>query len=250
VSLSPTSPPADACQVPTFKASDAPSDCFNLSGEPDACKAVDLFGLEAGLLLSVPEVADEPDLPLQILGDTGGYTGFIVTFTNPLQAADEFVLSFYLDLDRDATTGLDISSGMVELPGIDRIIGVNLPFGQSWTQVTAKGGYDAEIIEDSSQVSSRVVDDRLIVLVARALLDDRSVAAGEPKPPAPVSGMPAKYTLRPFLAGGLVDEFTLYIGTVRSIDTFDFFNGDLEINEPLAMTVPEEALFPPCPGGS
>src|SRR3972149_1430371 len=63
-------PTLDACQIPTLKASDASSDCFNGSGEPVACAGLDLLGVEAGLLIrSLPELADPPEFPI----------GFIVT---------------------------------------------------------------------------------------------------------------------------------------------------------------------------
>jgi hypothetical protein len=229
-----------ACQVPTLKASDAPSDCYNASGEPVACTGLDLVGVEAGLLLSVPEVANEPNLP----------TGFVVTFADPPQAAAEFVLYIYLDLDQDATTGLDMSSGASALPGIDRLIGVTLPSGESWTQAVAKGGYDAEIIKDEAQVSARVVGDRVIVLVFPKLLEDRSVAAGEQTPPALGSLITVGYSLQLHVGGRVVSPFTLYVGTTRSIDALDFFNGDQDIRVPLAMTVPQKAQTHPCTGRS
>jgi len=241
----------DACQVPTFKASDAPSDCFNGSGEPGECAGLDLVGVEAGLLGSVPEVADDPNIPTALLGAArSGYTGFVVNFADPRQAGEEFGLYLYLDLDQDATTGLDMSSGAVALPGIDRFIGVTLPSSDSWTQAVAKGGYDAEIIRDEAQVFARVVGDRVFVLVARALLDDRSVAAWKQPPPALVSVVPVIYALRLYAAGALVDAFTLYVGSARSTAALDYFNGDQDFMIPLAMTVPEEALYPPCAGGS
>jgi hypothetical protein len=233
-------PTADACQVPTFKAADAPSDCFNGSGEPAGCAGVDLAGVEAGLLTSVPEVADEPNLP----------TGFVVTFAEPPEAAEEFVLSLYLDLDEDPTTGLDMSSGASALPGIDRLIGVSLPSGEAWTQAVANGGQGAEIVRDQAQISARLVGDKVIVSVARALLTDASVGAGKDGPPAAGPLVPVGYSLRVNAAGALPDAFTLYAGTARDTSALDFFNGDLDIHAPLAMTVPEDALYPPCPGGS
>jgi hypothetical protein len=229
-------PTLDACQIPTLKASDASSDCFNASGGSLACAAIDLLGVEAGLLTLVPEVVDIPNLP----------TGFVVTFAAQPPTGEEFILYLYLDLDQDPTTGLDMSSGESALPGIDRLIGVILPSGESWTQVVAKGGYDAETIRDEAQVSARVVGERVIVLVARALLEDKSVAAGEQIPLARSSIMTVGYAL----GGALPDAFTLYVATAHSIDTLDYFNGDQEIHIPLAMTVPEAALYPPCPGGS
>lgn len=233
-------PTLDACQIPTLKDSDAPSDCFNGSGEPVACAGLDLLGVEAGLLLSVPEVANEPNLPI----------GFLVTFADPPQAAAEFVLYIYLDLDQDTTTGLDMSSGASALPGIDRLIGVTLPSGESWTQAVAQGGYDAEIIKNEAQVSARVVGDRVIVLVFPKLLEDRSVAAGEQTPPAPGPLITVGYSPQLHVGGRVVSPFTLYVGTTRSIDALDFFNGDQDIRVPLAMTVPQEAQTLPCTGGS
>jgi hypothetical protein len=228
---------AKACQVPTFKASDAPSDCFNGAGESVACTPLDLLSLEAGLLTSVSEVVDVPNLP----------TGFVVTFAEPPQsAAEEFILYLYLDLDQDPATGLDISSGASALSGIDRLIGVALPSGESWTQAVAKGGYNAEIIKDEAQVSARMVGNMGIVLVFRGLLEDKSVRAGEQIPQALGSAAPVGYAL----GGALPDAFTLYVGTARSMSALDFFNGEQDIHAPLAMTVPEEALYPPCPGGS
>jgi len=229
-------PTLDACQIPTLKASDAPSDCFNDSREPVACAAIDLLGIEAGLLTLVPEVADIPNLP----------TGFVINFAAQPQTVGEFILYLYLDLNQDPTTGLDMSSSESALPGIDRLIGVNLPSGESWTQAVAKGGYDAEMIRDETQVSARVVGERVIVLVARTLLEDRSVAAGEQTPLALGSVVTVGYTL----GGALPDAFTLYVGTAHSIDALDYFNSDQDIHIPLAMTVPEDALYPPCPGGS
>jgi hypothetical protein len=240
---------ADACQIPTFKASDAPSDCFNASGEPVGCAGLDLLGVEAGLLTSVPAVVDEPSLPTELLGAVG-YTGFVVTFADPPQAAEEFVLYLYLDLDEDAVTGFDMSSGARALPGIDRLIGVALPSGESWTQIVAKGGYDAEIIRDEAQVSARVVGEKVIVFVLRKLLDDRTVAAGGNTPPSVGSLVTVGYLPRSHAGGMLVSPFSLYVGTTRSIETLDFFNGDQAIHAPLAMTVPEEAQTPLCTGGS
>jgi hypothetical protein len=235
-SNTPEPPKVDACQVPTLKASDAPSDCFNTSGEPVACAGLDLLGVEAGLLLSVPEVAHEPNFP----------TGFVVTFADPTQAAEEFTLFIYLDLDQDPATGLDMSSGASALPGIDRLIGVTLPSGESWTQAVAKGGYNAEIIRDEAQVSARVVGDRVIVLVFPKLLEEGSVTAREETPSLITVG----YSLRVHVGGRVVSPFALYVGSTRSVNALDFFNGDQAIHAPLAMTVPEEAQTPPCTGGS
>ena len=245
----PMLPTADACQVPTFKTSDAPSDCFNASSEAVACAGLDLLGVEAGLLTSVPEVADVPNLPTELLLAVG-YTGFVVTFADPPQAAEEFVLYLYLDLDENAITGLDMSSGASVLPGIDRLIGVTLPSGESWTQAVAKGGYDAEIIRDEAQVSTRVVGNKVIVLVFPKLLEEGSLAAGEQTPPALGSLITVEYPLLLHVGGRVVSPFTLYVGTTRGFDALDFFTGDQDIRLPLPMTVSEEAQIHPCPGGS
>jgi hypothetical protein len=226
----------EACQLLTFQASDAPSDCFNGVGEPVHCAGLDLVGEEAGLLESV---ADDPNLP----------TGFVVEFADPPQAAEEFTLYHYLDLDQDAATGLDLSSGAIALPGIDRLVGITLPSGESWTQAVGKGGYDAEIIKDEAQVSARVVGNRVVVLLARVLLTDASAAAdGAPLPSGSVVAVGR--ALHGDAAGALPDAFTLYVGTARGIAALDYFNGDQDFQIPLAMTVAEEALYPPCPGGS
>src|SRR3990172_6701898 len=70
----PVPPTVDACQIPTLKASDAPSDCFNGSSESTACAGLDILEVEAGLLLrSLADLADLPDFPV----------GFVVTFVDP-----------------------------------------------------------------------------------------------------------------------------------------------------------------------
>lgn len=245
----PEPPTADACQVPTFKGSDAPSDCFNASGEPVPCGGLDLAGVEAGLLTSVSEVVDEPNLPKALLGGVG-YTGFIVTFADPPQAGEDFVLYLYLDLDQNVRTGLDMSSGASALPGIDRLIGVSLPSGESWTQIVAKGGYEAESIGDEAQVAARVVGEKVIVFVFRGLMDDRSVAAGKNIPPSVGLLIPVGFLPRSHSAGMMVSPYTLYVGTTRSGETLDFFNGGQAIHTPLAMTVPSKAQTPVCTGGS
>jgi len=237
----PMPPTAGACQVPTLKASDAPSDCFNGSGGPVACAGLDLLGVEAGLLIkSLPELADLPDFPI----------GFVVTFVDPPQVTEEFTLYLYLDLDENAVTGLDMSFGASALPGIDRLIGVTLPSGESWTQAVAKGGYDAEIIRDEAQVSARVVGDRVIVLVFPKLLEDGFVAEGEQTPPPLGSLITVGYSFQLPVGGRVVSPFTLYVGTTRSIDALDLFNGNQGIHAPLSMTVSENAQYNPCAGGS
>ncbi len=223
----------------TFQASDAPSDCFNGFGEPDACAGLDLLGVEVGLQEPVLDVPNDPKLPVV----------FVVTFADSPATEEEFGLYLYVDLDQNTATGLDMSSGPIALPGIDRIVGATLPDGESWTQLVAKGGYDAEIIKDGTLVSARIDGDRVVLLVGRGLLDDHALAAGG-QSPSDDSLMDVGHGLRPRAAGGAPDAFTLYIGTARSIDALDYFNGGQDIQVALAMTVPEEALYPPCPGGS
>jgi hypothetical protein len=221
-------PTLDACQIPTLKASDAPSDCFNGSGEPVACAGLDLLGVEAGLLLrSLPDLIDLPEFPI----------GFVVTFADPPPVTEEFTLYLYLDIDQNAGTGLNMSFGVSALPGIDRLIGVALPSGESWTQTVARGGYDAEIIRDEAQVSARVIGNRVIVFVFPNLLEERSLTVRDQSPPVLVGGR-------------VVSPFSLYVGTSRSVNTLDFFNGEQDIHRPLEMTVSKEAQTHPCPGGS
>jgi hypothetical protein len=234
-------PTLDACQIPTLKASDASSDCFNGSGEPVACAGLDLLGVEAGLLLrSLPELADPPEFPI----------GFIVTFVDPPPVTEEFTLYLYLDIDQNAGTGLNMSSSVSALPGIDRLIGVALPSGESWTQTVARGGYDAEIIRDEAQVSARIVGNKVIVFVFPNLLEERSLTVRDQSPLLPGSLIAPGNSLQVPVGGRVVSPFTLYAGTTRSIDTLDFFNGDQGIHAPLAMTVSQEAQMHPCPGGS
>lgn len=234
-------PTLDACQIPTLKASDAPSDCFNGSGEPVACAGLDLLGVEAGLLLrSLPDLTDLPEFPI----------GFVVTFVDPPQVTEEFTLYLYLDIDQNAGTGLDMSFGVSALPGIDRLIGVALPSGESWTQTVARGGYDAAIIRDEAQVSARVVGNRVIVFVFPNLLEERSLTVRDQSPLVPGLLIAAGYSLQVPVGGRVVSPFTLYAGTSRSIDALDFFNGEQDIHRPLEMTVSKEAQTHPCPGGS
>jgi len=234
-------PTVDACQIQTLKASDATSDCFNASGEPVACAGLDLLEVEAGLLLrSLPELADPPEFPI----------GFIITFVEPLQATEEFTLYLYLDIDQNAGTGLNMSSDVSVLGGIDRVIGVALPSGESWTQTVAKGGYDAEIIRDEAQVSTRIVGNKVIVFVFPNLLEERSLTVRDQIPLLPGLLTAAGYSLQVPVGGRVVSPFSLYVGASRSIDTLDFFNGEQDIHRPLEMTVSKEAQLDPCTGSS
>jgi hypothetical protein len=81
------------------------------------------------------------------------------------------------------------------------------------------------------------------VTVDRALLDEHTLAARRDGP------VGIGRTLVGTAAGGTPDAFTLYVGTARSIDALDYFNGDQGIQVPLAMTVPEEVSYPPGPAG-
>jgi hypothetical protein len=221
-------PTLDACQIPTLKASDASSDCFNASGEPIACAGLDLLGVEGGLLLrSLPDLTDLPEFPI----------GFIVTFVDPPLVTEEFTLYLYLDIDQNAGTGLNMSSSVSVLPGIDRLIGVTLPSGESWTQTVARGGYEAPIIRDEAQVSVRVVGNRVILFVSANLLEERSLTVRDQSPQVHVGGR-------------VVSPFSLYVGTSRSIDALDFLNGEHNIHWPLEMTVSKEAQLNPCTGSS
>jgi hypothetical protein len=201
----PTAASAAAPQNETFESSDAAGDCFNGFGEPDNCAGLDLVGVKVGLPGLAPAVADDAAVQGRLV--------FVVTFADDVTAADEFGLYLYLDLDQDVATGLDMSSGSIALPGIDRLVGATLPQGDTWTQYVAEGGHDAEIVKDEGQVTTRVVGDEVVVAVQPSLLTD---ASGE----AP-------------------DALTLYIGTARSIRALDYFNGDQPIEVPQALTVPE-----------
>ena len=234
-------PTLDACLIPTLKASDASSDCFNASGEPVACAGLDLLEVEAGLLLrSLPELADPPEFPI----------GFIITFVEPLQATEEFTLYLYLDIDQNRGTGLNMSSDVSVLPGIDRVIGVTLPSGESWTQTVANGGYEAEIIRDEAQVSTRIVGNKVIVFVFPNLLEERSLTLRDESPLVPGSLITLGYSPQVLVGGRVVSPFSLYVGASRSIDTLDFFNGEQDIHRPLEMTVSKEAQLDPCTGSS
>jgi hypothetical protein len=197
-----------------------------------------LLGVDVGLQEAVLDIANEPGLPVV----------FVVSFADSPAMAEEFGLYLYLDLDQNPATGLDMSSGPVALPGIDRLIGATLPDGDTWTQLVAKGGYDAEILRDATKVSARVEVDQVIVVVGRALLDEHASLTAEPS--APTDGVAAiGRALAGDSGGGTPDAFTLYIGTARSIDALDYFNGDQGIQVPLAMTVPQDIAYPPGPAG-
>ncbi|MDL1910927.1 hypothetical protein FBQ81_09585 [Chloroflexi bacterium CFX6] len=216
-------PSPTACQVPTFKASDAGSDCFNDSGEPIPCAGLDLLSVEAGMV--APFESSKP-IP----------TGFILTFAESPETVQEFTLYLYLDLDENPETGLDMSVDGSALPGIDRLFGIALPSGDAWTQVVAKGP-DAEIIRGPEQVAVTRVRGVVTVMVGRGLLVDKSAKAAGPSLNLPVGG-------------ALPDAFTMYIATTRGETLFDVFDNGQEILSPQAMTVPKEALYPVCVGGS
>lgn len=216
-------PSPTACQTPTFKASDASSDCFNSSGESIPCAGLDLVAVEAGMVAPF-----EPSKAIP--------NGFIVTFAEPLDGSQEFTLYLYLDLDENPETGLDMSAGGSILPGIDRLFGIALPSGDAWTQVVAKGP-DAEIIRDPAQISVSRSGSAVTVMVGRGLLEDKSAKA-------------ARHSLAVPVGGAFPDAFTMHIATTRGGTLFDFFNNGQEILSPQAMTVPKEALYPVCVGGS
>jgi len=228
-------PPSDACRVPTFGANDPSSDCVDDAGNPVDCRGLDLLGVEAGILGAYAG----PPLP----------TGFLVTLAHELEPADPFELRIYLDLDQDAATGLDMSAAGSALPGIDRLVVVSLPSAEAWTQAVGLGE-GAEVITDEAQVSAGTVGDLVVVLLARALLEDKSAVAYAA--PALTNGSPAlvRYSNRSAAAGASPDTFSMYIGTQREAGARDFFNVHPDLRAPLAMTVVTEALYPPCPGGS
>ena len=238
-SNTPEPPPTVVTQALTFEASDASSDCFNGISVLDTCAGLDLLGVRVGLQELVLDTPNDDKLPVV----------FVVAFTDLPEGAEEFTIYLYLDLDQNPSTGLDMSAGASRLPGIDRLIGVNLPSGEPWMQVVAKGGYEAEIIKDE-RISARVVGNRVVVVVGRAILDERAlVGAGEQIPPAVGLVVPVGHALGVNAGGGAPDDFTLYIGTARSSDALDYFNGDQDIHVPLAMTVPMKVMYPPNAGG-
>lgn len=221
--FTPAPPTANACQAPTFKTSDAGSDCFNDSGEPIPCAGLDLLSVEAGVIAPFELAKPIP-------------TGFILTFAESPETVPEFTLYLYLDLDENPETGLDMSTGGSILPGIDRLFGVALPSGDAWTQVVAKGA-DAEIVRDPAQIFVSRSGSAVTVMVGRGLLEDESVKANG-------------HSLNVPVGGDFPDAFTMYIAVTRGETLFDVFDNGQEILSPQAMTVPKEALYPVCVGGS
>jgi hypothetical protein len=215
-------PPPTACKAPTFKASDAASDCFNSSGERIPCAGLDLVAVEAGVVAPFDPSKAIP-------------AGFILTFAEPLDAAQEFTLYLFLDLDENPDTGLDMSAAGSVLPGIDRLFGITLPSGDAWTQVVAKG-IDAEIIRGPEQASVTRLGSVVTVMVGRGLLEDKSAKAAGPSLNLPVGG-------------AFPDAFAMYIATGRGETVLDFFDNGQEIQLPQSMTVPKEALYSICGGG-
>ncbi|NOH03498.1 MAG: hypothetical protein HND47_16810 [Chloroflexi bacterium] len=221
--FTPASPTASACRAPTFKASDAGSDCFNDSSEPVPCASLDLLSVEAGAFAPFELAKPIP-------------TGFILTFAESPETVQEFTLYLYLDLDENPETGLDMSTSGSILPGIDRLFGIALPSGDAWTQVVAKGA-DAEIVRDPAQVFVSRSGSAVTVMVGRGLLEDESVKANG-------------HSLNVPVGGDFPDAFTMYIAVTRGETLFDVFDNGREILSPQAMTVPKEALYPVCGGGS
>lgn len=214
----------------TFDAEDATGDCFNGFGEPDGCAGLDLVRVQVGLEEPLLARPNDPRLPV----------AFVIGLADPLDATDEFGLYLYLDLDQDTGAGLDMSSGPVALPGIDRLIGVTLPQGDAWTQAVGNGGYDAEIVRDD-RVSATVEGRTVVLLSGRGLLDENA--------PLTATGRRGWALRLPALAGGAPNDFTLYLGAARSIQALDYFNVPPQIQVPLGLTVPTQVLYPPGSGG-
>lgn len=189
----------------TAEASDPAADCFNGFREPiEDCAGLDLIGLVVGSADSAPDFAYGPLME--------GRLAFVVTFADDLAQAEEFGICFHMNLDGDDGTGYDD----IDMPGLERVICAFPPDrGPAWYERGALG-YDADPIRDEAMVASFMEGNQLVVAVHPSLL------AVSP--------------------GAAADGLVLYVGTARSINSLDYFNGQGPLHVPEAVVVTDEVV--------
>lgn len=202
---SPTPESSHAIEAATVEASDPAADCFNGFKEPiEDCAGLDLIALVVGPALSAPDFA--------VGAVTEDRIAMTVTFADDLAQVEEFGICFHMNLDGDDATGYDD----IDMPGLERVICAGPPGGfVAWYERGALG-YDADPIEDQAMVAYFVEGNQLVVAVHPSLL------AIDP--------------------GAAQDGFVLYVGTARSINALDYFNGEGPLHVPEAMVVTDEVV--------
>lgn len=189
----------------TAEASDPAADCFNGFREPiQDCVGLDLTGLVVASAGGAPEFASGPLME--------GRLAFVVTFADDLAQVEEFGICFHMNLDGDDGTGYDD----IDMPGLERVICAFPPDGApAWYERGALG-YDADPIRDEAILASFMEGSQLVVAVDPSLLVDSPGAAA--------------------------DGFVLYVGTARSINSLDYFNGQGPLHVPEAVVVTDEVV--------
>ncbi|MGH2607007.1 MAG: hypothetical protein ACRDG5_10490 [Anaerolineales bacterium] len=202
---SPTPESSGASEAATVEASDPAADCFNGFKEPiEDCAGLDLIALVVGPAASAPAFA--------VAAATEDRIALTVTFADDLAQVEEFGICFHMNLDGDDATGYDD----IDMPGLERVICAGPPEGfVAWYERGALG-YDADPVEDQAMVTYFVEGNRLVVAVHPSLL-----------------------TVDP---GAAPDGFVLYVGTARSINALDYFNGEGPLHVPVALVVPDDVV--------
>lgn len=188
----------------TVEVPDPAADCFNGFREPIAdCAGLDLIALVVGPAASAPDFA--------AAAVTEGRLAMTVTLAGDLAQVAEFGICFHMNLDGDDATGYDD----VDMPGLERVVCAGPP--SSYVAYYERGalGYEADPIEDRALADYFVEGDQLVLAVHPSLLAAPGAAA---------------------------DGFVLYVGTARSINELDYFNGEGPLHVPERIVVPDDVL--------